>query len=399
MQPTPIGIALATLALLSSCSQDDPLAPPVPEAGVVRDDTLLAILDDATSRVLARPRDVPVRMRLAAILDANGLDALAARAYEQVTLLAPDHGRAWYHLARMHVRRGETVAAERAFLRAIERAPGYAPTHARLGRLLLSEGRVDEAERAFAAALGVDPADPDARIGLARASLERGDAAAAAARLEPVVREHPGDGRARRLLARAWAESGETARARALLEEAAPAASFRVDPWARKVAAMRVGVQGEFAEALGEGGARGEAAKATALEAVAASRPADLGVLEQLVLSLERAGRSGRALEVLEDRRRLLPGHHRVELLLSSARRRRGDVDGAYEHARRAVELQPGSAAARLHLADLLVVRGDAAGAEAEREEARRLGAAVTLGRPSSPRGLAPASPPDREDE
>ncbi|MFG0318449.1 MAG: tetratricopeptide repeat protein [Planctomycetota bacterium JB042] len=399
MQPTPIGIALATLALLSSCSQDDPLAPPVPEAGVVRDDTLLAILDDATSRVLARPRDVSARMRLAAILDANGLEALAARAYEQVTRLEPEHPRAWYHLARMHVRLGETAAAEGAFRRAVELAPGYAPTHARLGRLFLSEGRADEAERAFAAALAVDPADPDARIGLARAALERGDAAAAAARLEPVVREHPGDGRARRLLARAWAESGETDRARALLEEAAPEASFRVDPWARKVAAMRVGVQGEFEEALGGRGARGEGAKAAALEVVAASRPADLGVLEQLVLSLERAGRADRALEVLEERRLLLPGHHRVELLLSSARWRRGDVDGAFENARRAVELQPGSAAARLHLADVLVARGDAAGAEAEREEARRLGAAVTLVRASNPAWRAPGPPLDREEE
>ena len=41
------------------------------------------------------------RLQLCMIYDANGLDTLATDCYEQLTELAPDHPRAWYHLGHL----------------------------------------------------------------------------------------------------------------------------------------------------------------------------------------------------------------------------------------------------------------------------------------------------------
>jgi tetratricopeptide (TPR) repeat protein len=235
-------------------------------------------------------------------------------------------------------------------------------------------GRVDEAGAAFDRAIALDPDDPDGPIGAARVALERGEAAAAAERLEPVVRRWPDYGRAVRLLGRAWQEAGEPDKARTVLSGTISDTKYLVDPWAKKVQAMKVGMASEPPVDAGQGD-DGSSARVDVLERLASDRPDDMTVLEQLVLALERDARGDRALELLLERRSLHPDHHRVLLLLAGANERRGDLASAIRHTRLAIDKRPEFATAHLELGRLLLASGDPEGALGEVLEAKRLGA------------------------
>lgn len=359
----------------AACTADDPLTPAVPSPGEITDAGLSSRVDELANRVRDRPRDLTARMQLAALYDANGIPGLAVRTYEQVLEIDPRHKRAWYHLGRQRARLGDSDGALEAYGHALLAVPGYAPTHWRRGRLLLSLGRVDEAGAAFDRATALDPDDPDGPIGAARVALERGEAAAAAARLEEVVRRWPMYGRAVRLLGRAWQEAGEPEKAREVLSGTIPETKYLVDPWARKVQTMKVSLASDRSAAVAERGDDDTNTKVDTLERLAAERPDDVNLLEQLVLKLERSGRGDHAMELLETRCLLRPDHHRVELLLAGAFERRGDIPSALRHALLAVEKQPEFAPSRLELGRLWLESGDPDGALEELLHAKRLGA------------------------
>src|SRR5262245_50207936 len=146
--------------------------PPVIElAG--RDPELVEAVGEARAAVSAAPRDRDANRALAQVLDANELDALAEEVWLRVTELDANDARAWYHLARVRERRGESAPALEALERALALAPDYAPAHARAGRLLLESGLLDEAESALGRALALDPGLPSVAMGLARLELLR----------------------------------------------------------------------------------------------------------------------------------------------------------------------------------------------------------------------------------
>lgn len=83
--------------------------------------------------------------------------ALAARRYEQVLKVAPDHVGALNALAVIHAQSDRTDEALKLFARARQLAPGAAHAHNNTGYALLRAGRLDEAERALKLARELDP--------------------------------------------------------------------------------------------------------------------------------------------------------------------------------------------------------------------------------------------------
>src|SRR5262245_26442556 len=100
-------------------------------------------------RVAADPKDSAARFELAAVLDANELDAPAEEAWADLARREPADPRASYHLARIRERRGDFEGAMAALGRVLELASEYGPAHARFGRLLLEAGKLPEARAAF----------------------------------------------------------------------------------------------------------------------------------------------------------------------------------------------------------------------------------------------------------
>ena len=105
-------------------------------------------LRDAVSK---RPRDVPVRLKLAEVLLARSdLDASAALC-EEILKERPQTPQAHYGLGRIEATRGRPAAAVERFRRATELFPGYGAAHYALGLAYRDLGRADEARAALEA--------------------------------------------------------------------------------------------------------------------------------------------------------------------------------------------------------------------------------------------------------
>ncbi|MEM7307530.1 MAG: tetratricopeptide repeat protein [Planctomycetota bacterium] len=356
-----------------------PPAPTLPADAPVAED-VRAEIEAAWRAASATPDDVELRLAHAARLDANGLDALALAAYEALLQLAPGHARASYHAGRAHAELGQDEAAITDLMRALDAEPGYAPGHRRLGLLYCALGRVDEAERSLTRAHELDRRDPGAALGLARLALERGDADTAARFAASVLAVAPELGFAHHLHALALREAGR-------LDEAASSAALADgevpewdDPWEREVRRLQGGPRMRLARgrALLSAGRTAEAQRL--LEAELETRPDDVGVLGTLAATYCALRRHDDALALLDAAAARMPRHNRIPLLASEVHASRGDLTSAIGNARLAVELQPDFALAHERLALLLRQAGDASGADAALDAARRLAGASAEG-------------------
>lgn len=256
-----------------------------------RDPELVEAVCAARAAVSAAPRDRDANLALAQVLDANELDALAEEVWLRVTELDASDARAWYHLARVRERRGESVPALEALERVLALAPDYAPAHARAGRLWLESGRLAEAEAALTRARALDPSLPSVALGLARLELLRDRPAAAIEVLAPLAARAPHEPYVNGLLARAYSMQGERALAarHLLAEEEAGAPSGR-DPWQAEVLRRACGLRVRLERAKALVAAGDPEAAWQELEPLAA-RANELAVLDtqcQVLLALGR---------------------------------------------------------------------------------------------------------------
>lgn len=383
---------------------------------------LTGAADAFRSAAEAAPRHSPHPLTYARFLARTGHADQAGRLLEEVASRAPDHLPTWIARAELAATTRDYSSAEAHLKEALRRDPGHATALAASARLSLSRGDPAGAVATLERLRALHPALPQAGYELALACLAAGDVAralalldevvksapalreavlaraelglrrgnptGAAALLEPLVREHPDLPAARVLLAAArWGEgrSEEAIRLCLEIEQTLPA-----DPQAPYWRGLIL---------AGEG--RGEEARA-ALKRALELAPGNFSILERLV-EVEMAGghaaeaRNRLASEISRPPPRLEPA-----LLLARVLSLSGDVAGAEEvlvaatarhadapvahyalallrhtngrneaalpSARRALELQPRSAAAALLIATLQERRGDLTAARAAYE-------------------------------
>lgn len=349
---------LGSFLVALACAQD-PRVGRVPSLDLHgQDPELVQAVEAAHARASAAPAELAALLELAAVLDANELDAPAEDAWNQVVALDPEHAAGWYHLARVRERRGEVETALAALERVRTLEPSYAPAHLRAGRILLESGRLEEAEGPLRRALELDPAAPGAVMTLARLELLRGDLEALLALLEPLRARLPREPYVNGLLARAYAAKGDSARAQQHLEaeERAGPPSVR-DPWQadvqRRAVGLRIRIERSKAR-LASGDAPGAWRELEPLE----GRSDDLAVLyaqcqvllalgrpEEVLARLERSGAaSGEssllALSRVQALRALGEPARALAEIAAEVRRNPGHPDGHALHGELLFELE-----------------------------------------------------------
>ncbi len=361
-------------------------------------------------------------LTLARFLAQTGQAEEAERVLAESTRRTPDHLTSWIQRAEIAASRRDFSAADAHLSEALRRDPGHPAALAASARISLSRGDPKSAVTALERLRTLHPMLPQAGYELALAytaagdplraeklleeiaktapalreavlaraelSLRRGDHAGAAAILEPLVREHPDLPAARALLAAArWGE-GRHDEAIALcleLERALP-----TDPQAPYWRGIILAAQGRAEEAR------------RSLERARELAPENFAILERLVEVEVTAGQIGTAIERLEAEMNSRSPRLETALLLARIRSISGNSEeaerilvaaiGRHEgspvahyalallrhtsgrdalaltSARRALDLQPRSAAAALLVAKLLERQGDTEAARAAYE-------------------------------
>ena len=153
--------------------------PPLPAEGVVKDPILSLTINKQIQTINQSPTDLNHRLRLCMIYDANELDALAVDCYEQLTELAPDHPRAWYHLGHLYKRQGDPAAAMVAMRSAADRSGDVQLANWQLGQMQLDAENPGDAIKTLTAAREQLGALPAFMVTMMRAHIDNGDPAAA----------------------------------------------------------------------------------------------------------------------------------------------------------------------------------------------------------------------------
>jgi tetratricopeptide (TPR) repeat protein len=142
-----------------------------------------------------------------------GIYDQAARRFEILLGLKPDHVDARCYLGETLVKQGRREEAERAFRKALEIDPKSAWAHHSLGDLLASLGRDEAAAAEYRADLQLVPHCQTARLALARALSRMGRALEALNEYYTSLAYHLGDPEAHNGMARIFWAQGEYERA------------------------------------------------------------------------------------------------------------------------------------------------------------------------------------------
>ncbi|MGE0552363.1 MAG: tetratricopeptide repeat protein [Gemmatimonadales bacterium] len=275
-------------------------------------------------------------LKQAEALEQTGDVTAAAHAYETVLREHPDSPDALFRFGRVMARLGQHDMALVLVGQAAVRAPREAKYHRWMGELLLATGCPTDAAECFREALGLAPADADARLGLAEALLDQALVSEAASLAEGA----PTDAmRSRRLAGRLALVAGRFSEAVEHL-------------MAHLRSAPRDG-QGLFY--LGVALQAGD----LLVPAAAAYRQAvacDPGLFEahtNLSTALLALGEPGEALAAADAALELAPARPGILLNRANARRDLGDLAGAAEDYRAALDLDPEYAEGWSSLANL----------------------------------------------
>lgn len=176
------------------------------------------------SKVLAlRPRDVSLRLNLAALyLDTGRAREALAQAQEAVRL-APQNSAAHVALGRVYFAEGEEEKAASEFESAAQLAPGDGGAFLALGQLRLFQRKVPQAEQMLRRAIQVSPHLAPAYAALAHIFVQNGRSAEARSLLEKAAALDPQDWESQFALAKLRLEAGEVGQATGLLEKVARA--------------------------------------------------------------------------------------------------------------------------------------------------------------------------------
>ena len=308
-------------------------------------------------RIIAeRPRDAEARLLLGSILQEDGNRDESVAQLTEAVRLRPQSAEAHNALGEALNAFGERAAARPEFEAAVRLDPAFAQAQVNLGLVLLQAGQFHAAGEALDRALQLLPLEPDtayAHYLRAKVATEQNAVDQAAAQLSAAVALRPD-------FAEAWSDLGQARKT--LLQDAPALAAFEraaaLSP-ADPVVQTRLG-----SELLDEGkippavkhlreAARLDTRNQTALyklqlalRAVGQREEADLVKRRLSELLLENDRRAQRALSAVEVNNQ------------GSALEKTGDLRGALEKYRAALQLNPDHAGIRVNLAVVLLRLG-----------------------------------------
>jgi tetratricopeptide (TPR) repeat protein len=150
----------------------------------------------------------------------HGLLDQAARLYQDILAVQPDHAEALHLLGVVVLQQGDAARAVALIDRAIAQKPGAAAFHANLGEVHRALGRLDQAITCYRTALRLQPSYAEAANNLGLALLQQGETAAAVSHFQSAVRLRPDFALAWNNLGNALRLQGDTAGALAHFHQA-----------------------------------------------------------------------------------------------------------------------------------------------------------------------------------
>jgi protein O-GlcNAc transferase len=316
--------------------------------------------DDAVrllnSILKTNPRDAEARLLLGSILAEDGKYSGAIPHIKEAVRLRPQSAEAHNALAEALNGSGDTAAARPEFEKAVQLDPKFAPARVSLGLALVEAGDFAAAAPHLDRALEILGNTEDAAFPhylRAKIHTESGEVERAAEHLQKAVSMRPD-------FAEAWSDLGQARKA--LSDDAGALAAFRkavdADP-ENSVAQYRLG-----AEYLHQGNIKPAVEH---LEAAFRLNPKDQSTLYSLQLALREDGQLERAREIKEKLANLLRTRDKAYQNATAGLRlnnegaaleKAGDLRGALEKYRAALELDPEHVGIRTNFAAVLIQLG-----------------------------------------
>lgn len=317
------------------------IPPPMPALDADMDPKVRDAIDAALGVLSEHADNAEAWIRLGLIYDANGLDSLAAKTYQQALQIEGSTSKWWYWLALVQDHLNQPELAMASLDRSVELDGSYLPARRQRGLWLLKDGQVEAADQAFASALRINANDPSTLVAAARASLERGDVELASQRLESAISLTPGYSFAHLLLGTAYRRLGRLEDAETQFALGVGSKPIYEDPWKDEVLIRRAGYSGIILEAdrLLELGKIDEVI--INLQALRLEYPQDVVLLNKIAHAYMLQGRNADALRLLNQARSIDPSHAITHLKLSTLYERKNDMGQAIAMAGKAVELNP----------------------------------------------------------
>ena len=291
---------------------------------------------------------------------AYGLLDSAAASYANAARLDPQDPR-WPHLlGRARQDAGELDAAVEAYQRALELTPDDVPALIYLAEIRILQGDADAAQGLYRRALALEPTASAALAGLGQAALEADQPARAVELLEAALEANPAADRLHHPLGLAYRALGDDDAARRHLEAAGTVGIRTEDPLIADLEELKSGervhlLRGHMAFRAGH-----YAQAANAYHRATEAAPDSIVAQVDLATALSRIGYLEGAEEHLRDALALDPENANVHYNLGVLLLSNGEPRGAEIHLRRAVALDPEDPAALTNLAGLLAARDPA---------------------------------------
>jgi tetratricopeptide (TPR) repeat protein len=335
------------------------------------------LIATARAAVLA-DLDSPQRWgQLGAALDAHGLVEAAEVAYRQAHRLDGDEFRWAYNLAILADLMGRDIEeVDDRFEKAAALGPDYAPLACRWGAARAQRGRHEAAAEAYARSLSVDGDFAFAHRGFGTTLLALGEIERGVHHLERAAELLPRDAITSTALAQAYRQAGQPDLAARVADRSRgfPEDLNLPDPVRGEVAAFGISspVCSARASANMEAGRYAEAIPDLLI--VEEVRPDDPYVQIRLTIAYMRTGEIETGLAHARNAVRIKPDFDEAHVQLGRLLMARGDLAAAIDHLERAVEIAPDNAVAHAKLATALGRRGRVGESLRSFERAARLG-------------------------
>ncbi|MEI6225277.1 MAG: tetratricopeptide repeat protein [Deltaproteobacteria bacterium] len=278
-------------------------------------------------------------------LDA-GDDAGAEALLDDLSRRLPSDGAAALRdLGRIHAERRELDRAAALYRKAVAVERRDVDAWRRLAELEESRRRFDEARLAWEGLVRQDPDDPDALVGLGRLSLRPGNVDAARAFFDQALHVGSDDVEARTRIAFAWLDARRPAQAIGVVDE-----GLRRSADGRLLYVRGLALRDER---------RWEEAAAAFGAVATGDTDLDVAAIAGRASVLERWGRAGEAVAVLQQELARRPRNERLLFALGVAQERAGDHAGAIATMRRLLVEAPGNAEAMNFVGYTLAERGE----------------------------------------
>jgi tetratricopeptide (TPR) repeat protein len=276
----------------------------------------------------------------------SGDDAGAEALLDDLSRRLPSDGAAALRdLGRVHAERRELDRAAALYRKAVAVERRDVEAWRRLADLEESRRRFDEARLAWEGLVRQDPDDPDALVGLGRLALRSGNVDGARAFFDQALHVGSDDVEVRTRIAFAWLDARRPAQAIAVVDDGLRSSADGRLLYVRGLALREERRWEEAAAAFG--------AVATG------DTDLDVAAIAGRASVLERWGRAGEAVAVLQKELARRPRNERLLFALGVAQERAGDRAGAIATMRQLLQEAPGNAEAMNFVGYTLAERGE----------------------------------------